>query len=306
MRHALAASQDCLALSLNAFAALLISPVSWSHHWVWCAPGLLTLADLGRRHRRRLAVAAAACGLVLFAAAPQWWLGEFAGPELRWAAWQQAIGSSYVFFAALVLLLSACGRLPRQPRQPALPPIPVTDLLIQSVSNGETAIQRACLRRIAFSLAADGHEADRLSMLFCAQTRPFSRSAPYGAGLPLADLAGDEALMRSTFTLAYHSVLSSWKSFLAHDDGKPIILIGDHRARPSSSASSRPSSATSRPSCACWSSRSSPRTTSRCRRGRSSARPSRRSRSVTAPPRPGARSRSRLTPHSLIQTASDF
>ncbi len=27
--------------------------------------------------------------------------------------------------------------------------------------------------------------------------------------------------MRSTFTLAYHSVLSSWKSFLAHDDGKP-------------------------------------------------------------------------------------
>ena len=29
--------------------------------------------------------------------------------------------------------------------------------------------------------------------------------------------------MRSTFTLAYHSVLSSWKSFLAHYDGKPVI-----------------------------------------------------------------------------------
>ena len=51
MRHALAAGQVCLALSLNAFAALLISPVSWSHHWVWCAPALLTLADLARRHR---------------------------------------------------------------------------------------------------------------------------------------------------------------------------------------------------------------------------------------------------------------
>jgi alpha-1,2-mannosyltransferase len=111
MRHALAASQDCLALSLNAFAALLISPVSWSHHWVWCAPGLLTLADLGRRHRRRLAAAAAAGGLVLFALAPQWLLGRFAGPEPRWAAWQQAIGSSYVLFAALVLVLSACGQL---------------------------------------------------------------------------------------------------------------------------------------------------------------------------------------------------
>jgi alpha-1,2-mannosyltransferase len=124
MRQALAASQDCLALSLNAFAALLISPMSWSHHWVWCAPALLTLADLGRRHRNRLAVVVAACGVVLFVAAPQWWLGKFAGPELRWAAWQQAIGSSYVFFAALVLLLSACGLLTRQRQQPVPQPAP--------------------------------------------------------------------------------------------------------------------------------------------------------------------------------------
>ena len=76
MRHAFAAGQDCWALSLNAFAALLISPMTWSHHWVWCAPALLTLAELGRRQHRRLAVAAAACGLVLFTTAPQWWLGE--------------------------------------------------------------------------------------------------------------------------------------------------------------------------------------------------------------------------------------
>ena len=116
MRHAFAASQPCLALSLNAFAALLISPISWSHHWVWCAPALLTLADVGVRHRHRLALAVAACGVVLFATAPQWWLGKFAGPALKWAAWQQALGSSYVLFAAIVLLLSACGLLiPRTP-----------------------------------------------------------------------------------------------------------------------------------------------------------------------------------------------
>ena len=111
MRRAFAASQDCWALPLNAFAALLISPMSWSHHWVWCAPALLTLADLGRRHRNRLAVASAVIGLVLFVTAPQWWLGKFAGPELKWAAWQQAIGSSYVLFAFLVLILSAWGKL---------------------------------------------------------------------------------------------------------------------------------------------------------------------------------------------------
>ena len=111
MRYALAAGQVCLALSLNAFAALLISPVSWSHHWVWCVPALLTLADLARRHRHRLAAAAAAAGLILFTAAPQWWLAKFAGPAPDWTPWQQAIGSSYVFFAALILLLSACGQL---------------------------------------------------------------------------------------------------------------------------------------------------------------------------------------------------
>jgi hypothetical protein len=40
-------------------------------------------------------------------------------------------------------------------------------------------------------------------------------------------LAGDESLMRSTFTVAYDSVLPAWQWFLARTDGKPIILVGD-------------------------------------------------------------------------------
>jgi hypothetical protein len=40
-------------------------------------------------------------------------------------------------------------------------------------------------------------------------------------------LAGDEAVMASTFTVAYDSVLPAWQWFLAHSDGKPIILVGD-------------------------------------------------------------------------------
>jgi len=43
----------------------------------------------------------------------------------------------------------------------------------------------------------------------------------------LKGLAGDEGLMRSTFTVAYDSVLPAWQSFLARSGGKPIILIGD-------------------------------------------------------------------------------
>ena len=40
-------------------------------------------------------------------------------------------------------------------------------------------------------------------------------------------LAGDEAVMRSTFTVAYDSVLPAWQWFVAHTGGKPIILVGD-------------------------------------------------------------------------------
>jgi hypothetical protein len=40
-------------------------------------------------------------------------------------------------------------------------------------------------------------------------------------------LAGDQGLMRSTFAVAYDSVLPAWQSFLAQSDGRPIIMIGD-------------------------------------------------------------------------------
>jgi alpha-1,2-mannosyltransferase len=128
MRHALSASERCWALSLNALAALLISPISWSHHWVWCVPAVLTLAALSRRYLARLPLVLAVCGLLVFGAAPQWWFPASAGRELRWAPWEQVVGSSYVLFAALVLLLSACAVLtpprarPVSPHAPSLAP----------------------------------------------------------------------------------------------------------------------------------------------------------------------------------------
>ena len=43
----------------------------------------------------------------------------------------------------------------------------------------------------------------------------------------LSGLPGSRSVLRSTFTVAYDSLLSGWQDFLAHDDhGRPIILIG--------------------------------------------------------------------------------
>lgn len=99
MRYALAAGDVYLALVLNAFAILLVSPISWSHHWVWAVPALLCLAISARR----LALG----GFVLFAVGPQCWLPQGASRELHWAPWQQLLGDSYVLCAVAVIGLFA-------------------------------------------------------------------------------------------------------------------------------------------------------------------------------------------------------
>ena len=60
-----------------ALTALLVSPISWDHHWVWIAPGLAVLAVAGLRARDPLARIAWFAAIVLvvlvFAAWPQFW-----------------------------------------------------------------------------------------------------------------------------------------------------------------------------------------------------------------------------------------
>ena len=91
MRRAFAAGDQYMALVLNAVAILLVSPISWSHHWVWILPGLLCLSI----SFRRLAIA----GFLLFAVGPQCWLPRGGDRELSWAPWQQLLGDSYVMCA---------------------------------------------------------------------------------------------------------------------------------------------------------------------------------------------------------------
>jgi alpha-1,2-mannosyltransferase len=114
MRYALEHGRDAWAVSLNAFAALLISPISWSHHWVWGVTAMLVLACQGlsapSAAMRRCLLALAAAGTAVFAVSPQWLLPHGTDHELHWAAWEQLAGSSYVLLAVAVLAVSAAGR----------------------------------------------------------------------------------------------------------------------------------------------------------------------------------------------------
>jgi alpha-1,2-mannosyltransferase len=70
------AGQPVPAMLACALTGLLVSPLSWDHHWVWVAPGLALLAHLGARARGLVRSAWWAAGAVLFgvfACWPQLW-----------------------------------------------------------------------------------------------------------------------------------------------------------------------------------------------------------------------------------------
>jgi alpha-1,2-mannosyltransferase len=65
-----------LALLMAALTALLVSPISWDHHWVWVVPGVVVTAHYAvqawRRGARRVAIA---CGIGAVAIAA--WFGAW-------------------------------------------------------------------------------------------------------------------------------------------------------------------------------------------------------------------------------------
>ncbi|MBC7300038.1 MAG: DUF2029 domain-containing protein [Nocardia sp.] len=104
MHRLIGAGNDVGALLVNAAAVLLVSPVSWSHHWVWAAPALVVAVSLADRRRSRVFTVLVAVFTVMFVVGPQWVLPHSGDKELAWAWWQQIIGSSYVWatFAVIV------------------------------------------------------------------------------------------------------------------------------------------------------------------------------------------------------------
>ncbi|UQS21530.1 glycosyltransferase 87 family protein [Amycolatopsis thermalba] len=96
MRRVLAQGQPARAVVLNAFAALLVSPISWSHHWVWFAPAIVVHAVLGLRTGDRTMLRLAPAG-ALVAMAPS--IDAITGRFL--------LVSPFVVYAGVTLVLAA-------------------------------------------------------------------------------------------------------------------------------------------------------------------------------------------------------
>jgi alpha-1,2-mannosyltransferase len=121
-------AEPALALMANAGLALLISPTSWSHYYVWVAPALLVLLAYGARRasdRSWLAVAWfgwAALTATLFYLAPFQDLPPTAFPivHVHWNWPQQLSAATYPLVGVGLLLAFAIPRLRRPKPEPVL------------------------------------------------------------------------------------------------------------------------------------------------------------------------------------------
>lgn len=100
-RRCVRAGEPLLGVLMIAIGGLLVSPISWSHHWVWALPVLPMLLHLGRRHPvpRQLAVS----GLAMFAAGPQWLLYRVDGHHGEWAPWQHILAATSVIWGIVLV-----------------------------------------------------------------------------------------------------------------------------------------------------------------------------------------------------------
>ncbi|SDR03921.1 MULTISPECIES: glycosyltransferase 87 family protein [Actinopolyspora] len=95
------------ALVLNAVFGLLISPISWSHHWVWIVPGLVLLFGKGYARRDWPLLIATALAAELYVIGPHWSVPQGEGKELTWGFFEHLIGNSYVYLGLGFLVYHA-------------------------------------------------------------------------------------------------------------------------------------------------------------------------------------------------------
>ncbi|OBK80908.1 glycosyltransferase 87 family protein [Mycobacterium sp. 1164985.4] len=117
VRRVLKADQPVLALICVAMFGLVVSPVSWSHHWVWALPTLLVTALVAYRMRHAALAVVTAAGFALMVWTPITLMPEH--QETAASLWRQLAGGSYVWWAIAVIV--AAGSLTVAPAERSRP-----------------------------------------------------------------------------------------------------------------------------------------------------------------------------------------
>jgi alpha-1,2-mannosyltransferase len=94
VRAATRRGDHVLALTATAALGLLLSPISWTHHWVWVVLPCCLLVTQSRRGLLALAAVVACFSGWTFGVVPR---GE--NRELTWSLLESVIGNAYVLLA---------------------------------------------------------------------------------------------------------------------------------------------------------------------------------------------------------------
>lgn len=92
---------------------LLVSPITWSHHWVWGLASVVALITVALRLKSAPLAAVALVQGALFIMAPHWWFSHGQVNELHWNVVEQLVGSSYTL-AAIASGVALAWALPAQ------------------------------------------------------------------------------------------------------------------------------------------------------------------------------------------------
>jgi alpha-1,2-mannosyltransferase len=101
-RRAVRAGEPTLVVICIALFGLVVSPVSWSHHWVWMLPTVVVTAVLAWRHRNAALAAISAAGVALMVWTPIDLLPKH--HELGAVWWRQLAGVSYLWWALAAIV----------------------------------------------------------------------------------------------------------------------------------------------------------------------------------------------------------
>ncbi|MDI3313780.1 MAG: glycosyltransferase 87 family protein [Mycobacterium sp.] len=101
-RRVLDAGEPMLAVIVVALFGLVVSPVSWSHHWVWMLPSVVVTSTVAWRRRGAAMAALSAAGIALMVWTPIDLLPKHHEATAAW--WRQLAGASYVWWALGVIV----------------------------------------------------------------------------------------------------------------------------------------------------------------------------------------------------------
>jgi alpha-1,2-mannosyltransferase len=119
MRRVLRADEPALAVACAALFGLVVSPVSWSHHWVWVLPTVVVLAVLAWRRRNVTLALVGLAGVALMHWSPIDLLPKHHEATAVW--WRQLAGMSYVWWALAVVVAAGLTVTAREPSRGSAP-----------------------------------------------------------------------------------------------------------------------------------------------------------------------------------------